>query len=245
MEDLRSFDSVTDLRPGDHLCCLYEKPQEHQALVTPFLRSGLERREKVICIVDAHTAQVILGYLRSDGVDVQPYMSRGQLSILPADDVYLRNEVFDPAEMIALLQRETDAALDEGYTALRVTGEMTWALRGLPGSERLIEYESRLNEFFPGKECLALCQYDRFRFDPEILLDVLATHPIVAIGTELYENSFYYIPPAEYPLSSLPARKLYHQIRNLAERRALAKEKDQLLQSLQQRLNDLTSQLEK
>jgi hypothetical protein len=53
--------------------------------------------------------------------------------------------------MIALLESETEQALADGYAALRVTGEMGWALRGLPGSERLIEYEAKLNRFFPSR----------------------------------------------------------------------------------------------
>ncbi|HEU68774.1 MAG TPA: hypothetical protein ENN53_06150 [Candidatus Acetothermia bacterium] len=32
--------------------------------------------------------------------------------------------------------------MGRGFTGLRVTGERTWVLRGLPGSERLIEYEA-------------------------------------------------------------------------------------------------------
>ena len=64
--------------------------------------------------------------------------------------------VFDPDGMICLLEKETRRALDEGYSALRLTGEMSWALQGLPGSERLMEYESKLNTFFSGNKCLAI-----------------------------------------------------------------------------------------
>ncbi|MFQ6079806.1 MAG: MEDS domain-containing protein, partial [Thermodesulfobacteriota bacterium] len=145
-------------------------------------------------------------------------LASGQLVILTRDDAYMREGVFDPDGMIALLRGETERALAEGYPALRVTGEMTWALRGLPGSERLIEYEARLNEFFPGSKCLAICQYDRRRFDPAVLLDVLRTHPIAVVGTEVYDN-FYYIPPAELLGSDLPVVELRRQLQNLAERK--------------------------
>ena len=98
--------------------------------------------------------------------------------------------------MIQLLGEETDKALAEGYTALRATGEMTWALAGEPGSERLVEYESRLNHFFPDNKCYAVCQYDRRRFDSEMLLDILHTHPKVLFGKEGFDNSrMYYVPP--------------------------------------------------
>jgi two-component system cell cycle sensor histidine kinase/response regulator CckA len=215
---MRSTYTIEDLKPGDHLCCLYETEEEHRALLTPFLRQGLGRGEKVFYIVDTRTAEAILSYLRDEGLEVEPYLESGQLSILTVDDAYMRDGVFDPDGMIALLRAETEQALAEGYPALHVTGEMAWALRGLPGSERLIEYESKLSTFFPDSRCLTICQYDRRRFDPALLLDVLATHPIAVIGTEFYEN-FYYMPPTEFLGPDLPAATLRHRLENLAERK--------------------------
>jgi len=209
---------IADLKPGDHLCCLYETEEEHRAVLAPFLRQGLERGEKVVYIIDAHTAGTVLGYLREDGLDVEPYLARGQLSILTVGDAYMREGVFDPDGMVALLQAETERALAEGYSALRVTGEMSWALRGLPGSERLIEYETRLNGFFPGSKCLAICQYDWQHFDPAVLLDVLRAHPIAVVGTAVYDN-FYYMPAAEFLGGDLPAAELRRCVQNLAERK--------------------------
>lgn len=214
----RPLRTLTDLTPGDHLCCLYETEEQHRAVLTPFMRQGLERHEKMFYIVDARTAKTILGYLQDDGLDPQPYLASGQLAILTRHDAYMREGVFDPDRMIALLRAETEQALAKGYAALRVTGEMTWALRGLPGSERLIEYETKLNEFFPGSQCLAICQYDRRRFDPAVLLDVLRTHPVAVIGTEIYDT-FYYIPPEELLGRSRPAAELRRWLQHLVERK--------------------------
>ena len=203
-------------------------------MVTSFLRQGLEQGEKVIYIVDTHTAATILGYLRDEGLDVESHLARGQLAVLTRDEAYMREGVFDPEGMIALLRDETEQALAEGYPALRVTGEMTWALRGLPGSKRLIEYEARLNEFFPGSQCLAICQYDRRRFDPAVLLEVLHTHPIAIIGTEVYDN-FYYIPPVELLSDDPAAAELRYCVHNLAER----KRAEEALQQYAERIGTL------
>jgi hypothetical protein len=134
--------------------------------------------------------------------------------------------------MIALLRADTERALAEGYSALRATGEMTWALRGLPGSERLIEYETRLSEFLAGSKCVAMCQYDRRRFTPEVLLDVLRTHPIAVVGTVIY-NNLYYIPPADLLGGDLPAATLRHWVQNLAERKRTERELQRSLEKLQ------------
>jgi uroporphyrinogen-III synthase len=67
--------AIDELRPGDHLCCIYETEGEHRAVLTPFLRRGLERGERVFYIVDDRTAEQILRYLREDGVRVEPYLA--------------------------------------------------------------------------------------------------------------------------------------------------------------------------
>jgi len=33
--------------------------------------------------------------------------------------------------------------------------------RASPCSERIVEYEAKLNTFLPGSQCLAVCQYDQ------------------------------------------------------------------------------------
>jgi PAS domain S-box-containing protein len=212
--------AIVDLRPGDHLSFLYETEKEHQAMLTPFLRQGLERGEKVFYVVDTHDAETILGYLQHTPgpgqTDVESYLAGGQLAFFTCDDIYAQNTDLAPEDIITLLQAQTELALSEGYPALRVTGEMTWVLRRFSSAEKLIQYEARLNDFLPGSRCLALCQYDRRHFEPAILLDVLRTHPVVVVGTEIY-NSFYYIPPDELLGEDVPAAELRNWINNLAQ----------------------------
>ncbi|MDP1553333.1 MAG: PAS domain S-box protein, partial [Methanobacteriaceae archaeon] len=209
---------IKELKPGDHLCILYETDDEHKALITPYLRYGLENNEKVFYIVDARSAETVLNYLREDDVDVDSYIESGQLMILTVNESYMKGGVFDPDGMIRMLTDEANKALEEGFSALRVTGEMSWALKGLPGSGRLIEYETKLNEFFPNNKALAICQYDCRVFKPEILLEILTTHPIAILGTEIYEN-FYYIPTEDFLAGKTPEKKLKHWIENLKLRK--------------------------
>ncbi|MFC1713167.1 MEDS domain-containing protein [Candidatus Poribacteria bacterium] len=215
-----SLRDVADLRPGDHLCCLYETEQEHRELLTPFLQQGLEKNEKVIYIRDVHTDETILGYLRDEGMNVEPYLTSKQLNIRTVDDTYISGGVFDPDRVIAMLRSETEQAIAQGYSTLRVTGEMTWALRNLPGSEKLIEYEAKLNDFFPNSRCLAICQYDRRRFAPAMLLDILRMYPVIIVGTQFYDNS-YYVPPKDMIGSDAERRILDHWIETLTERKQL------------------------
>lgn len=216
MPSPHSLREITALEPGDHLCCFYETEEERRAMLTPFLRQGLEGGEKVLYIVDAHTSENVLRYLRDDGLETEPYLARRQLNILTADECYMRDGSFDPDRTIALLRAETERAVGEGYAALRVTGEMTCLLREPPMAEQLIEYEAKLNEFFQGSQCLAICQYDRRRFGPALLLEILTTHPLVVIGKEIV-NNFFYVPPKDLLNSDPPAARLARWLDKLVE----------------------------
>jgi len=146
-------------------------------------------------IVDAHTSDDIVRYLEDDGLrDVKGFISEGKLLFFQSQDTYLKGGYFNPDRMIGTLEAEQAKAVAEGSSALRVTGEMTWVLQKLGGCERLIEYEIKLNKFFPGSRALAICQYDWHKFSPDVLLNVLSTHPVAIIGEEIFKN-VYYIPP--------------------------------------------------
>ena len=216
--DRESPERVEDLLPGDHLCTIYETEAEHRSVLTDFIRAGLERRERVAYITDARTADDIRSFLREEGLDVARAEADEQLVFLTPEQTYLRESRFDPDAMIALLESETKRALQDGWAALRATGEMTWALREAPGSDRLIEYEARLNDFFEAHASTGLCQYDRRRFGADTLLDVLRTHPIAVIGTDLHQNP-YYIPPDEILHGIRPDAQLARWMTSLAERK--------------------------
>lgn len=191
--------SIARMQAGDHYCGIYRTDEDHRVLVVDFIRQGVERGEKMLYIVNIQTAAQLGAMLAAADIDVDTLLEKRQLVILTAKEAYLKGGQFDPDKMLTLLREETDQALAEGYAALRVTGEMTWALAGDPGSERLVEYESKLNRFFPDSKCYAVCQYDRRRFDAEMLLDILHTHPHVLFGQEGFDNSkMYFVPPEEF-----------------------------------------------
>lgn len=233
---------IEKLKPGDHLCCIYETDKEHKSIITPYIRFGLENNEKVFYIVDSRTSETVLDYLRDDGIDVNPYLESGQLAILTINESYMKEGIFDPDGMIDMLSQETEKALKEDFDALRVTGEMSWALRGLPGSERLIEYEAKLNQFFQDNKCLAICQYDTRVFDPEILIDILETHPIAVIGTEIYDN-FYYVPAEEFLAGKLPEVTLKHWKKNLKQRKLLEMALKESIDTLELKVKERTEDL--
>jgi len=209
--------AIGHMRPGDHYCGIYRTDDDHRAIIVDFVRDGMARNEKMFYLVNIQTAAQLRATLAGAGLPVDQLIERGQLVILSAREAYLKDGQFDPDKMIGLLGEETEKALAEGYSALRATGEMTWALAGEPGSERLVEYEARLNHFFPHSKCYAVCQYDRRRFDADMLLDILSTHPKVLFGREGYDNSqMYFVPPDAFMEHDRQSATLDTWLKNLS-----------------------------
>ncbi|MBI3813656.1 MAG: MEDS domain-containing protein [Nitrospinae bacterium] len=211
------INALEQLALHDHLCLIYETREEQFNAVIPFIRAGLESGEKCIYIVDDNTAATVLDAMRTDGIDVDSAVKSGRLSIATKQEAYLKQGYFDPEWMINFLKEAADTAKREGYPCLRVTGEMTWVFGGDPGVERLIEYEAKLNYFCPEKDMLVICQYNRNRFSPEIIIDVIRTHPLVIFKDTVCKN-FYYVPPDDFLKPGQSYREAERLLDNILER---------------------------
>lgn len=203
-----SYSQMSDLRPGDHLLGLFDSEEEQREWVTPFLLAGLRRGEKVTYLYDSHPPEAILEYLRAAGMAPEPLLGSGQLSFAPAREAICGGNCFDPDLAVAELGHSAEEALEAGYTGLRITAEMTWCLADQVACERFLEYECKSNAYLPESLCIALCQYDRARFTPHQLLEVLAIHPWV-VSAEGKHHNLYYADPGHLGAED-PSGELLH-----------------------------------
>ncbi len=191
------YDSIKELTVHDHACLIYNTNEEQFRYIVPFIKIGLERGERCIYVVDDNSSQTVLDAMQKDGIDTDSAIKTGSLNIITKHDSYLKQGVFEPESMLQFLKESIDSAKAEGYKALRATGEATWLVHGYPGVERFMEYEAKLNDFFPENDILAVCQYNSNRIPPDIILNCIHTHPTVMHDGLVCKNS-YYIPPEEF-----------------------------------------------
>jgi signal transduction histidine kinase len=130
---------------------------------------------------------------------------------------YLRHGSFDPEWMFTFWADATAEAMRQGFSALRVTGETEWVLRGAQGLEQWLEYESRLTHTLAHHNCVLLCQYNRRLFPPELVLDIIRTHPTVIYRGVVCRN-MYYVPPDELLGTNQAAREVERLLTNIRER---------------------------
>ena len=155
--------------------------------------------------------------MQSEGIDVDRATASKALVLATKEQAYLEHGSFHPDWMFTFWKEATQLAMSEGFSALRATGETEWVLRGGRGLERWMEYESRLTHTLSENNCSALCQYNRRLFPPELILDVIRTHPMVVYGSTVCRN-LYYVPPDEFLGTNQTAREVERLLTNIRER---------------------------
>jgi hypothetical protein len=187
--------SGLEVHIGDHICAFYRGAERDDILV-PFLEAGLRMGDKCICVLDAARPESLLALL--DEPQVQERLERRQLELVDFEWVYPGSGRFVPDRMVEFWEHNVHSALEGGgYRFFRAAGEMTWALRDMPGLDQLATFESEVNRFMPRYPQVYLCVYDIERFSGEQILDMLKTHPKVLLGGMVFDNP-YYIEPDEF-----------------------------------------------
>ena len=180
---------------GDHVCAFFRGSAERDEILQAYLGAGLSSGDKCVCVLDDGDP----GDLRQALVEaMQPERpSQGQLDVHVAQETYLHGGRFSTSAMLDFWDAAVGAAMESGFRFSRAVGEMTWALRQMPGVDELVGYEAELNNFLPRFPQVILCLYDLERFDGDVLIDILKTHPLVLVGGMVLDNP-YYLEPAEF-----------------------------------------------
>jgi PAS domain S-box-containing protein len=183
--------SIKELKTGDHLCLIYESEEEWQRVVTEFIKDGLERREKCIYIYNFREPDK----LRDCFTEIMAFDNledSGSFVFHSFRDL-CRNIEMDQYAMIYFLSKLSDRSISEGYTGLRIVMEM--GSDDSFKSQDMLEFEARLNRYLFSKYCcLALCLYDQREHDPQVIKDIIVTHPLIVRGDRLYSNNHYMKP---------------------------------------------------
>lgn len=178
-----------------HICAFFDSSNQELECVAPYFEEGLAQGEQIVSIREAAD----LGQHRAN---LEARLSRpladaiacDQFKLCASEETYLREGFFGAERMGLMLEELLNAAEASPFGRVRTCGDMTWALREMPGTDELMEYEARVNMFTRTHDCTLMCTYDVKQFSGRAVMDVLATHPIVIMGDRIYENPYYVAP---------------------------------------------------
>ncbi len=183
---------------GTHMCMIFDDDAERRMVIAKFLQAGLDANERVSYFVDTASPEELRQSLGDDGMSLPDEGEGGQFRVVPAEEAYCPGGTFDVELLLGSRPDRYKSALSDGYVGARVTGEMGWVTKGLPGSERIVEYEARLNTSEARKvPTTGLCQYDVRLFDGKALHDILSVHPMIVVHGQVLRNPFH-VDPEEF-----------------------------------------------
>lgn len=174
----RSHGTSRHLEPESrHQCLIYEGAPSQQL---PALAAMIQRKrgEGYRCLYLNSIPMVagIRSCLSAIGIDVADEVSQGRLifSSVPTADA---SGCFDAELMLHELEASLDQALSAGYEGLWATGDMTWELGAAIDSNKLWEYEYRLEQLMDRRPQLCgICQYHKDTLPKDAIQQALRTH---------------------------------------------------------------------
>jgi len=169
---------LKQLQGGDLVALFYKTRAEQLRFVIPYIAEGIAQNQRCLYITDDTPVRLILSKLEDFGVDVAAAQKRGALDVLTKHETYLRHGGFAADKMIADLELDTQATIAKGFSGLRGSGDMGWALDKPGLLPKMIEYQEKLFQQFP-PNFLAMCQYDETRFAPDVLKRMAEVHSVV------------------------------------------------------------------
>ncbi len=187
------------LTRATHICAFFDSEQQEYECILPYFQEGLAQDEQVVTIRDAQKLESHTARLRDSlGGKLDEHLGTGQMSILASEETYLKEGCFESERMYNMIEDVLKNVRSTEYARIRTCGDMTWALREMPGTDELMEYESRVNTLTREHDCTLMCVCDLLnKFSGRAVMDVLATHPAVVMGDRIYENP-YFVEPREF-----------------------------------------------
>jgi hypothetical protein len=177
-----------------HICAFFNNVDEQHRVLRSFIKDGFADGDKAYHYIDPERWKEHLSWLADTGINVSEAMDSGQLEVRRWQDSTLQGGRFDLDRWMSTFEQVLQSGPASGYGQTRFFGHMEWALANLPGTDDLIEYETRVNYVIPKYEDTVVCTYDLTKFGASAAMDALRTHPVVIIGGLLQENPFYVSP---------------------------------------------------
>ena len=176
---------------GTHMCLVYSNEEERKMIISKYLEAGNLSGEKVAYFADEMSPEEVKKWLEEMGIHMPPKDKKDSFGVTSTTETYHPDGIFNPDEMLNNLKVFYDTAEEAGYPASRLSGEMSWALKGIPGSDRLMEYEARVNDLLVEYPVTAICQYDANKFDGATLFECLKVHPYMIVKGQIVRNPYY------------------------------------------------------
>jgi anti-anti-sigma regulatory factor len=167
---------------GDHAFAHYADDDIRWEVPAVFANQGLSRGEKVIVMMDPGcSADDACERLAAFAGGVDDARARGQLVLSSMRELISPEKSFTARRQLDRLRQETDLAGQEGFAGLRTIIDMAWVQDLGMDVEGVMHREKNADSLFESRRYAEICAYDRRRFDPAVVEEMRASHPVALL----------------------------------------------------------------
>lgn len=187
--DLRNsgINNIGKINWGTHIGQIYDSVEDFFYIAAPYIISGLRSNEMCLWIYSKNTSfDEIINAFKNHMDDVDCYIKKGQLILIPYTEIYIEDETFNEVRTNSKWKYYVEKALKEGYKGLRAVADTYWLEKSY---YRTFEtYENNIQNSIPEMKFIVLCLYDAKRTDTLQIAEIIKNHSYVIIKSdEKYE----------------------------------------------------------
>lgn len=203
---------------NEHYCCLYEDERQNKNLIFYLYSKSTAVNNRIIYVADAFKTNFFINSLSSLKIDYKQLIEQKKLSLITYNEKNIQKNGLEEELPISSISKELDSALNDGFNGLSMIIENSYAQVCGVSSRDLLEYEYKVNQFSrKNPQCSIYCLYEQSKIRADIALDMLITHPSIAIDDKSYDNTLY-IDPVDFLNDDRDSVILNFWIKNLKER---------------------------
>ena len=149
----------------------------------PYFKAGLQANEFCMWV----TAEPLVEKeaeeaLRKALPDLDRYLQKGQIEILPYDAWYLKGGAFDSQRVLDGWVEKEQQARARGFDGLRLTGNTFWLEKS--DWDDFADYEEEVNNVIGNYNMIAACTYSLEKCGASEIVDVISTHQFALVKRE-------------------------------------------------------------
>ncbi|MGQ9732492.1 MAG: MEDS domain-containing protein [Candidatus Zipacnadales bacterium] len=189
---------------GQHIVSVSDRFDLQMDLLAKAYDDSLGAGHRCFFLGDRTQPAAFVAAMANRGRDIGEAVESGQFRVLTAQETYLRGDYFDADRMLDFLDETVSSSAAEGFAGCCIAGEATWLSRGVPGVDRLLEYEYRVNSLPTRSLATFVCLYEAHSLPAWMGPELLRIHPTIHLGDSVSASRTYVeknLSPAEIPLA--------------------------------------------
>lgn len=171
---------------GTHFCQFYNTKEDLLDMLASFFGAGLRNNEACVWVTGDQwmaggqvTVTEAIEAMRRSVPDIDHYLDRGQVEVVPYTNWYVRDGVFQRERVLAGWHAKLERALTRGFDGLRGSGTTFWLEES--NWRAFTEYERTVDQLVSKGPLLGMCTYSLEKCNSGEIFDVLKNHAFALV----------------------------------------------------------------